>query len=593
MRLFLILLSVFFSATTISFGQEVTLYSQLNGRYDYVAIGNTLNTEENGTTSNCTILTSSNAILNLESDQIIQAAYLYWAGSGTGDFDVTLNTSSISAERTFSDSLDTERQFFAAFVDITAQVIEEGNGIYTLSELDLTSVIPPYCPTGTNFAGWAITVIYEDSDLPLNQINVYDGLQSVPTELTIILDNLNVLDNDDAKIGFIAWEGDNALAVNEQLTINGNVIGNPPLNPTNNAFNGTNSFTGETNLYNMDIDFYDINNNISIGDTSATIQLTSGQDFVMINNIITVLNSQLPDATIVFDNVIVACNSRTITIDYTIRNTNSTATLTANTPITFYAESTLIGQSSTVLDIPIGGNESSTIILDIPESIDVLFNLNAVVDDDGTGNGIIAETNETNNQTSTSIELILIPPITNLSSLLECDEGFNRSEFDLTVQYENIEAEPQNITFYLTQEDSESGDNEINIPENFNNTESPQNIYVRITNDICFETAKFSIDVENCPPFVPEGFSPNEDGANDDFNIVGLRDIFEDFEILIYNRYGTLIFKGNNRLPNWNGTANQGINNKGNPMPIGTYFYILHLNDPNYKTMKGWVYLNK
>jgi hypothetical protein len=33
---------------------------------------------------------------------------------------------------------------------------------------------------------------------------------------------------------------------------------------------------------------------INIGDTSAQIQLTSGQDFVMINAIVTKLNSQLP-----------------------------------------------------------------------------------------------------------------------------------------------------------------------------------------------------------------------------------------------------------------------------------------------------------
>ena len=52
---------------------------------------------------------------------------------------------------------------------------------------------------------------------------------------------------------------------------------------------------------------YNIQNNISIGDTSATITLTSGQDFVMINNIITVLNSQLPDATINIDDTIVNC----------------------------------------------------------------------------------------------------------------------------------------------------------------------------------------------------------------------------------------------------------------------------------------------
>lgn len=593
MRLqFLLFGIVVLSISSIS-GQEVTLYNQLNGRYDYVAIGNTMNIEENGPLSNCEILTSSSATLTLQPDQLIQAAYLYWAGSGTGDLEVSLNSNPIIAERTFSDSLDDERQFFAAFSDITSLVIEEGNGLYTLSDLDITSVIPPYCPTGTNFAGWAITIIYEDTDLPLNQINVYDGLQSVPTELSITLDNLNVLDNVGAKIGFIAWEGDNALAVNEQLTINGNVIGNPPLNPSNNAFNGTNSFTGASNLFNMDIDFYSIQNNISIGDTSATIQLTSGQDFVMINNIITVLNSQLPDATITFENIEVPCNSRAITVDYTISNTNSTAALPANTLIAFFADNQLIGQSSTISDIPIGGLEFGSIMLDIPQEIEDMFTLSAIVDDDGSGNGLIAEINETNNATSSTVELLIIPPITSLPGLLECDEGFNMTTFDLTVQYSNIDALPENITFHETEEDAESGNNMIGIPENYSNSDSPQNIYVRISNAICFETAVFSIAVENCPPTIPDGFSPNEDGVNDDFFIPGLRDIFEDFQILIYDRYGTLIFKGNNSLPNWNGTANKGINNKGKPMPVGTYFYVLHLNDPGYGPMTGWVYLNK
>jgi hypothetical protein len=40
--------------------------------------------------------------------------------------------------------------------------------------------------------------------------------------------------------------------------------------------------TGSNTLYNMDLDVYNIQNNIKIGDTSAKIQLTSGQDFVMI-----------------------------------------------------------------------------------------------------------------------------------------------------------------------------------------------------------------------------------------------------------------------------------------------------------------------
>jgi hypothetical protein len=60
----------------------------------------------------------------------------------------------------------------------------------------------------------------------------------------------------------------------------------------------------------MDLDVYTIQNNINIGDTSAQIQLTSGQDFVMINAIVTKLNSQLPDATLRINDIALLCNSR-------------------------------------------------------------------------------------------------------------------------------------------------------------------------------------------------------------------------------------------------------------------------------------------
>ena len=77
------------------------------------------------------------------------------------------------------------------------------------------------------------------------------------------------MDTNGAKIGFIAWEGDAGLAVNEVLQMNGITLSNPPLNPANNAFNGTNSFTNDSNLYNMDIDVYPIENTINVGDASA------------------------------------------------------------------------------------------------------------------------------------------------------------------------------------------------------------------------------------------------------------------------------------------------------------------------------------
>ena len=582
---------LFICSTIQLVAQDIALYQQFNGRYDYTAIGNTMNTEENGLLGACTILTSSSASLNLSSDQNIVAAYLYWAGSGDGDFNITLNDIEVTAERTFSDALDTDRVFFAAFADVTSIITTLGNTDYTISNFDLTGVISPYCPSGTNFGGWAITIIYGDENLPLNQLNVYDGLQSVPTFLSITLDNLNVLDNEDAKIGFVAWEGDNGIAVNEQLTINGSVISNFPLNPANNAFNGTNSFTGASDLYNMDIDVYNIQNNINIGDTSATISLTSGQDFVMINNVITVLNSQLPDATITIEDYIVNCGDNTIEVFYTVYNINSTAVLPANTPIAFYYNNNLIGQNITQNDIAIDANESNSVLLTLPADADTNVIITGIVDDNGTMAGIITETNEDNNEISFEVELLVIPEIIVLPTIIGCNEGFESSTYNLFEALESIEYNEDDVTFFKALEDLESNSNAILIPYDYHNSFNPETIYVRLASPPCYEIFQFNLSIENCPPYIPQGFSPNNDTHNDWFNIQGLYDIFTEHELQIYNRYGILIYKGDNSKP-WYGKINRGLNNKGNTVPVGTYYYILNLNDPNYKSFMGWVYVN-
>lgn len=572
--------------------QDVSLFQQFNGRFDYVAIGNTLNLNENGPLSQCEITTSSSATLQLQDSQSVIAAYLYWAGSDTGDFDIAINGTPITAERTFNDALDEDRLFFAAFADVTTIIQTQGNVEYTISDFDISAIIDPYCPSGTNFGGWAITIIYQDDGLPLNQLNVYDGLQSVPDELTITLDNLNVLDNENAKIGFVAWEGDRALAVNEQLSINGNTISNFPLNPANNAFNGTNSFTGTTDLYNMDIDVYNIQNNINIGDTSATISLTSGQDFVMINNIITVLNSQLPDATITINDIILECDSRIIDVDYIVNNINSTGLLPLNTPIAFYADGILVGQSQTLTDIPIGGNEAGTISISIPNTINSTFDLNIIVDDDGSSMGIVTEINENNNNSSTTVQLLIIPAIKILPDLISCNLGFEVGEFNLLNGIKNeIDVASSVFQFYTNPEDLRLNLNAITSPETYSNSVNPEIIYVRVETLLCFEIYQFDLIVENCPPNIPEGFSPNDDQKNDSFNIDGLYDIFINHKLQIYNRLGTLIFEGDNHKP-WLGFTNRGLNNQGNLVPVGTYYYVLNLNDPDYKPINGWVYVN-
>ncbi|MES2544333.1 MAG: gliding motility-associated C-terminal domain-containing protein [Bacteroidota bacterium] len=583
---------------TTGFGQNISLFKQFNGRFDFVFFGNTLNQAENGQGGPCVINTSSIAALNLASGDVVENAYLYWAGSGTGDINVKLNGVNIISQRNFSVLQGTSGlTFFSAFADITTQIKNTGNGLYTLSDLDLTGVIDDYCSNATNFGGWAIIVVYKNPILPLNQLGVYDGLQFVPSQIDITLNSLNVIDNMDAKIGFIAWEGDRLLHNNETLRINGNDIGNPPLNPVDNAFNGTNSFTGATDLYNMDLDVYNIQNNINIGDTTAEIQLTSSQDFVMINAIVTKLNSQLPDATINIDDVVVNCDSNVIVVDYTVSNINCTDILLTNTPIAIYVNGVYLQSTATVGDIPVEGTQTGQVTLTIPAGTVSPFDLQFIVDDDGTGTGtgIRIEIEETNNRDLESVTLLFSPTFNPVDNLETCNLGLSRGLFNFANYDDLIKTNPSDtVQFFETLVDAQNNVNPVLNPTNYIATTTPKLIFARLDNSNCSAVTSFLLITRNCPPEVHDFVSADGDSFNDSFYVEGLRDIFLNYKTSIYNRWGTLVWSGNNNTPDWDGFANKGALLDTNEIPAGTYYYVIELNDPDYsKPLTGYLYLTR
>ena len=597
---------LFFGITTLFycsvFGQNVSLYNQFNGRFDFTFIGNTMNLGENNSTAGCEdlLVASSAASLNLNSSQIIQNAYLYWAGSGLGDFNVQLNSVPITAQRTFSNiSISSGLPYFSAFADVTSQIVSTGNGTYTLSDLDISQTLideSGYCNNRTNFAGWAMVIVYKGATLPLNQINIYDGLESIPNAITINLSSLNVIDTTSAQIGFIAWEGDANLAVNETLSINGTTLSNPPLNPANNAFNGTNSITGIDTQYNMDLDIYSIQNNINVGDTSAQIQLTSGQDVVLINVVVTKLNSQLPDASIVINSNIQDCGSKKTTVNYTVFNSNCTIALPVGTPIAIYANDQLVGQTQTTTIIPIDGTENGQLLITLPIGIPNDFTLIIVIDDIGNGNGIVQEILENNNQYSASISLGIVPTFNSLDSKLTCNRGLTKGTFNF-FDYSTMVLTNSTDTFvgfYESLADATSATNAISNPTNYTADATPKEIFIRIENQHCFAITSFLLQTRNCPPTVYNYVSNNNDNANDTFFIDGLRNVFVNFELEIYNRWGTLIWTGNNNSPDWDGFATKGLRMYNSNVPEGTYYYILNLNDSDYPDpLIGWLYFRK
>ena len=78
--------------------------------------------------------------------------------------------------------------------------------------------------------------------------------------------------------------------------------------------------------------------------------------------------------------------------------------------------------------------------------------------------------------------------------------------------------------------------------------------------------------VDYCPStiFVPNTITPNDDGTNDIFLAYG--SYLTDFKMLIYDRWGILIFESDDLYQGWDGTY------MGNVVQIDTYVYKLYYN---------------
>ena len=88
--------------------------------------------------------------------------------------------------------------------------------------------------------------------------------------------------------------------------------------------------------------------------------------------------------------------------------------------------------------------------------------------------------------------------------------------------------------------------------------------------------------------FIPEGFSPNEDGSNDNFVIFGTENL--DVTLKVFNRWGNLVYENNNYQNNWDGTCNQGGVLYGEKLPAGTYYYLVQIQGES-GTRKGYLTL--
>lgn len=112
--------------------------------------------------------------------------------------------------------------------------------------------------------------------------------------------------------------------------------------------------------------------------------------------------------------------------------------------------------------------------------------------------------------------------------------------------------------------------------------------------DLC-DVASLVVDVlfdpEEACGKTPNGITPNGDGVNDELvfdELLNTSENYPDNEIVIFNRWGDVVYQAKPYQNNWRGT-----NNSGDDLPHATYYYILRLNIANGKILRGDVTILK
>jgi gliding motility-associated-like protein len=110
------------------------------------------------------------------------------------------------------------------------------------------------------------------------------------------------------------------------------------------------------------------------------------------------------------------------------------------------------------------------------------------------------------------------------------------------------------------------------------------------------DEATVLVMINDVPFFIPEAFSPNGDGINDQFEIKGLEK-YKTVEIEIFNRWGSVVFQSNNygegigKEGFWDGIGQSRMGNSTGPVPTGAYYYVLKATGN--KNISGSIYLDR
>ena len=178
-----------------------------------------------------------------------------------------------------------------------------------------------------------------------------------------------------------------------------------------------------------------------------------------------------------------------------------------------------------------------------------------------------------------------------VSSMIFTTPIVNEADFTFTIDCAGKENNFQNVSVGndLSYE-WDMGDGTLYQSEHVQHTYLRAGTYtvtLRTYKKCCYEEKVQTIRIAACPNkfFVPNAFSPNGDGKNDEWRIAG--GTIKKMDVFVYNRWGQQIYSSNSLQFGWNGKL------AGTTQPIGTYAYYaqVEFTDGEKKDLNGFIHL--
>ncbi|WP_299895819.1 Calx-beta domain-containing protein [uncultured Aquimarina sp.] len=296
----------------------LTLFENFNGYYDYALTAGTLRTADEGVDP-CSITTSSSNTLTtpILAGSTIERAYLTWGHSGfAADDVVTFQGQSVTAN-----VVNTAFGFYYGMVsDVTSIVTslpDPSTATYTFTDLVIDNS-QAYCGSVV-FGGWSLYIFYTNPTLPAVSINMYNGFDAqgggngAVVTSSYTLDGFFAIGSSGSKTSVLSWEGDPTRTGNEIISVTTgagttNLTGDGNNSPTlANVFNSTiyddtaSPVINDSSLFGFDLDTYDISSLIAQGETTATTNVQTAGDFVILNSVLLKVPSNLITGTVFED----------------------------------------------------------------------------------------------------------------------------------------------------------------------------------------------------------------------------------------------------------------------------------------------------